>query len=650
MWLDWERSGDAQISPDGELVVYERRRIDKYKDAWQTELWIIDKAGEAHQFLAAGHSPRWSPDGARIAYIANDADDRPQVFIRSLERIGLSTQVTRINYAPTLLRWSPDGRTIAFRARVPQQAGSDWPLDIGRVPNGAGWEDPPVVATTLNFHLNECAAVEGYGHLFVVPAESGTARQLTSGAWHTSAILGGLLLSYPFSWTPDGAWLVFDGTGPDGNDNELENKSLIHKVNVATRELQTLTTTRGQWFSPAVSPDGKSVAFYGKQYTQSTYGANEVRVVGMNGSDERIVTDDLPSGVFHFAFAKRNDVVYLNLDARGHRNLYRLSLDGQLRPVTEGRHRLTVSQVTPSGQFAGRVSEPHKDWDVAIGNVRTGETARLTALNEDVLSDVLLAPIEEIWAGSSEDTRVQGWLLSPPDFDASRRYPLLLYIHGGPHAMYGVDFQFVMQAMAAKGYFVLYSNPRGSTGYGWRFANAVDNQYPGRRDLDDLNAIINLVARRDSIDPSRLYVAGCSGGGVLTTWMVAHSNRFAAAASLCTVSNWISFSGTADSVSGAYNFFHKPWWEDTDRWLRHSPLMRAPDVRTPTIFVTGENDRVTPVSQAQEFYSALKMIGTPTKLVIMKGEGHGTTSKPSNMLRTIAVLHQWFDEWHAPTE
>ena len=263
-------------------------------------------------------------------------------------------------------------------------------------------------------------------------------------------------------------------------------------------------------------------------------------------------------------------------------------------------------------------------------------------MNDDVLTGVALGEVEEIWYKSVEDYDIQGWIIKPPDFDPSKRYPLILAIHGGPHGMYNVGFNFGWQNHAANGYVVLYTNPRGSSGYGSAFGNAIKNAYPGK-DFDDLMAGVDLVVGRGYIDEQNMFVYGCSGGGVLTSWVVGHTNRFAAASANCPVTNWLSFVGTTDGASWYRNFEHFPW-DDPSEHLRRSPLMYVGNVTTPTMLMTGEGDLRTPMPQTEEYYQALRVLKVPTAMVRFKNEWHGTSSRPSNFLRTHIYLREWFEK------
>ena len=261
---------------------------------------------------------------------------------------------------------------------------------------------------------------------------------------------------------------------------------------------------------------------------------------------------------------------------------------------------------------AGTLTDSHNPGDVVTFALDApNDMARLTRVNDDVLEGVTLGEVEEVWYKSVEDFDIQGWIIKPPDFDPSRKYPMILAIHGGPHGMYNVGFNFAWQNHAANGYVVLYTNPRGSSGYGSAFGNSIKNAYPGK-DFDDLMAGVDLVIEQGYIDEDNLFVYGCSGGGVLTSWVVGHTNRFAAASANCPVTNWLSFVGTTDGASWYRNFEKFPW-DDPSEHLRRSPLMYVGNVTTPTMLMTGEGDLRTPMPQTEEYYQALRVLKGPNR-------------------------------------
>jgi len=310
-----------------------------------------------------------------------------------------------------------------------------------------------------------------------------------------------------------------------------------------------------------------------------------------------------------------------------------------------------VTSVGKNGLAVGTRTTPIKPNDVVTFTLpKTGTAStftQVTAVNDDVLTGKELAQTEEIWYTSKDGLKIQGWIVKPPGFTPSKKYPLILEIHGGPQSMYNVGFNFGRQDHAANGYVILYTNPRGSTGYGEKFTNEIKNAYPGK-DFDDLMAGVDTVLGRGYVDPKNLFVYGCSGGGVLTSWTVGHTDRFAAAAALCPVIDWISFVGETDGA-GWYENYEKPFWEDPSEYLRRSPIMYVGNVKTPTLLMTGVLDLRTPIPQIEEFYRALKMHGTPTMMIRMNNEYHGTSSTPSNFLRTQLYLRAWFDKYGTKT-
>ncbi|MCK5575186.1 MAG: S9 family peptidase, partial [Sphingomonadales bacterium] len=475
-------------------------------------------------------------------------------------------------------------------------------------------------------------------------ADGGTPRQITRGKWNVGAHYFNMPTSTALVWTKDGKNIVFDGLTSEA-EILYRQASNINKVNVKTGEITRITKEDGFWYGPKLSTDGRVMAFSGYEVSKLTSPGENIFMSNMDGSNFRKITDGLANAPALKGWSRDGTGLYFQMGADGTQNLYFATLKGRVVPVTKGQHMLNISSISASGDVVGTRTSPKQPLDAFYLNLRNPKAIRqLTHVNDDVLEGIELGDVEEIWYTSSDNTRVQGWIVKPPQFDASKKYPLILKIHGGPHAMYDVRFRYDMQENAAKGYVTLYTNPRGSTGYGADFANAIDNAYPGRADFDDLMTGVDDVLSRGYIDQQRMYVTGCSGGGVLTSWVVSHTDRFKAAAALCPVINWISFAGTADIIGWAYNRFDGYFWDDPTKWLEHSPLMHVNKVKTPTLLMTGLKDLRTPIDQAEEFYTALKMLGVPTKLVGVHGEYHGTSSIPSNFIRTQLILRKWFEE------
>jgi dipeptidyl aminopeptidase/acylaminoacyl peptidase len=641
-YLDFETVGDAKISPDGSRIIYTRRFVNRQQDRWETALWIVNADGSENRFLTKGGSPIWSPDGTRIAYIAEGEPKGSQIFVRWMNAEGATSQVSRVEQNPGDIGWSPDGKWIAFSMFTPKP--NVWQIDMPSAPQGAQWTPAPRYVSNLHYRADRRGFLEaGYVHLFMVPADGGTAKQLTKGDWNAGFVFDGQPGSVGWSWTPDGKSIVFDGLMDSTSDKNYRDSD-INIVDVATGIMRKLTTQRGSWSSPRVSPDGQWIAFDGFAYTPQTYKTSELFVMRLDGGGMKKISGNLDRDVAELTWARDNSGVYFSVGDRGTSNAHFASTAGAVRQLTNGQHMLQLGSISRTGVVAGILTSPQSPPDLVKWSLQSPQTiTRLTNVNEDVLMGKKLASVEEVWYTSTSGTRVQGWVVKPPGFDASKKYPLIMEIHGGPHGMYNVGFSYMYQNFAANGYVVLYTNPRGSTGYGTDFGNAINKRYPGV-DYDDLMAGVDTVVGRGYVDQTRMYVGGCSGGGVLSSWVIGHTNRFAGAAVRCPVMNWISFAGNADIPYFGHAWFDKPYWEDPTEWLKQSPLMYVGNVTTPTVIMTGELDLRTPMAQSEEYYSALKMRGVPTALLRFQNEFHGTSSRPSNFMRTQLYMMSWYQK------
>jgi len=632
LYLEWEQVADPQVSPDGSQIVFTRRWVDKINDRWESSLWIMNADGSKLRKLTDGSSPRWSPDGTRLAFLHQGEPRGTQLFVRWMDAEGATTQITRVEKAPSGIVWSPDGNSIAFSMLVPKE--ERWAIRLPARPEGAKWTADPRIVTKLDYRQDRQGFTDdGYRHVFLVPATGGTPRQLTEGDFNHGDP----------EWTPDGTRILFSGLRTEDAEYAWR-ESDIYAVNVASGEVRQLTTRKGPDNNPVISPDGKLVAYTGYDFTDDSYIANRLYLMNADGSSPREIAAGLDRSPSSITWAADNGGVYFTAEDQGAANLYFAGLSGPARKVTDGKHMLSLSSMTARGLAVGTLASAHQPGDVVTFDVRRPQLTRLTDVNADVLAGKTLGEVEEIWYPSVGNYRIQGWVIKPPNFDRSKKYPLILTIHGGPHSMYNGAFNFGWQEHAANGYVVLYTNPRGSTGYGSAFGNAIKNAYPDK-DFDDLMAGVDTVIRRGYIDERNLFVYGCSGGGVLTAWIVGHTNRFTAASSNCPVINWLSFVGTTDGPSWYKNFAKLPW-EDPSEHLRRSPLMYVGNVTTPTMLMTGELDLRTPIPQTEEFYEALKVRKVPTAMIRFKEEYHGTTSRPSNFLRTQLYLRSWFERWN----
>ena len=638
LFLDWEYAMNPQISPDGTQILYTRRWTDKINDKYENEVWIVNADGTRNRFLLKGSSPVWSPDGRRIAYVAPGQPQGSQIFVKWMDEGGAGTQITRLERTPGNLAWSPDGRRIAFNMLVP--ARNALRVTPPSRPEGAKWVEPPRVIDRLNYRSDASGyRPEGFTHIFVVSAdEGGTPRQLTDGDYNHNAP----------EWMTDSQTLVFSAVRkPDAE--YLRFGTEVYALNTRSGQIRPLTDRDGTDTNPAVSPNGRFIAYTGFDSNNDTYNIQKLYIMDADGQNKRILTENFDRTPTALMWAEDNSGIYFSTEDQGMNNLHFVArTGGAVRQITKGNHQFLPSSMSKNGLVAGILSDAKEPGDVFVVNLRQPAAPRkLTGVNDDLLEGRRLGDVEEIWYDSVGGMRVQGWVVKPPDFNPSRKYPLILYIHGGPHAMYGIGFNFEFQNHAAEDYVVLYTNPRGSSGYGKQFGNAINNNYPGQ-DYDDLMRGVDEVLKRGYIDEKNLFVTGGSGGGVLTAWIVGHTDRFAAAVSMKPVVNWYSFVGTTDGADWYYNFKNLPW-EDPSEHLRRSPLTYVGRVKTPTMVLTGDLDLRTPLEQTEQYYRALKLRKVPTAMVRLNDEYHGFNNiglrHPSNRLYQIQYLRAWFERY-----
>jgi dipeptidyl aminopeptidase/acylaminoacyl peptidase len=646
-YFDFERVSNAQISPDGARIVYTRQQANKIEDRWDSSLWIMNADGSQHRFLSKGSDPRWSSDGKRILYIADGEPRGPQIFVRWIDADGPATQVTHATDKVADARWSPDGKSIAFSMFVP--AKDTWNISMPPAPEGAKWTGVPRVVETLHYRQDRIGFLEdGHTHLFVVSADGGAPRQITTGQWTAGSgeLRGAVLLD----WTPDSKAIVFEAERSTAADLEYDTSELL-VADVASGAIRELVSKPGSWSRPAVSPDGKTVAFTGYQESKRTHTVSDLYVIPLTGGEMRKISGDYDRDPLNLRWSPDSASIYFDADDHGSRNILLVAVaGGGVKPVTTGTHVLTMDSASSDLMAVGTRSDPENPPDVVRYNLRRpGEIAKLTSVNAGLLSGKHLAKTEEINFTSRGNAKVQGWVVKPPEFDATKKYPLILEIHGGPFSMYNVAFNYMFQNFAANDFVVLYLNPRGSTGYGTAFSGGIDHNYPGP-DYDDLMAGVDATVAEGFIDTTHMYVSGCSGGGVLSSWVIGHTDRFAAAAVRCPVIDWLSMTGNTDVPLFTYSFFQKPFWEDPSDWLAHSSVMTVGKVTTPTLLMTGVLDRRTPMPQTEEYYAALKVRGVPVKLLQFEGEYHGTASKPSNFIRTQLYMMSWFKSYARTAE
>lgn len=641
--FDLEVATDPQVSPDGRTLAYVRKSNDIMTDKARSTIWLVDVASGQQRPLVAGSgsylSPRWSPDGTRLAYVAAE-NGPPQLYVRWMAS-GESARITGLPDSPDSIAWSPDGRRIAYAMFVPDEG-----MKLGSAPprpEGAKWADPLQFIDAVTYRFDGAGYFKpGYTQLFWVPADGGTPAQLTFGA--TNA--GG-----PIAWTGDSRSILFSADLSKNWERE-PNESEIYRVSIAGGAPVALTSRKGPDQSPAVSPDGRMIAYVGFDDDGRAYKDTKLSIMNVDGSGKRVVTQGFDRAVNNPVWAADGRSIYVQYAEHGSNRVARVFLDGAVRDV--------ASNLTGSGldrPYSGGEFSVSKNGVVAVTSgdilhpsniaVSSGTTPRrLTHLNQQLETKVL-GQAQKLAVTSSFDHRpIDAWMITPPDFDPGKKYPLILEIHGGPWAAYGPSFSSDDQLYAAAGYVVVYANPRGSTSYGQEFASLIEQNYPSH-DYDDLMSAVDAAIATGHVDPGNLFVTGGSGGGVLTAWIVGKTNRFRAAATQKPVIDLASFALTTDFAAGFSPYWRKERpWEDPQGYWKFSPLSLVGNVKTPTLVVVGSEDYRTPVSEAEQYYTALQMRGIPTALVKVPGASHGgLAGRPSQAAAKASAILAWFERF-----
>jgi len=643
-----EYATNPVVTPDGKHVVYERRSMDIMTDSMRRNLWTIALDGSAHLPILSDSknhfNPVFSPDGAKMAYLSSK-EGKVQVYLKDLAS-NSTTRVTDVAMRPSGMSFSPDGKYLAFAMFTPTKAKPLFNLDFK--PKGAKWAETPQYIDQTNFQRDGMGMKRpGNMQIYVVPTIGGTPRQITSGEHDHAGTI---------AWSDNGQQIIISANTSDEADFDMLNSDLF-SIDVKTSKVTRLTDMSGPERSPHLSPSGNKIAFVGNEDNGKSNQLSHLYVMNSDGTGIENLTSELDRSVGAIKWADNGKGVYFSYDDMGKKSVAYVSLSGKIstktsdlggtslgRPYTSGDY-----DVTPKGSVVYTASMGDRPADLAIVTSK-GKVKQLTDLNGDVFDHKTVNKPELVELKSSVDNRdLQAWLVTPPNFDPKKKYPLILEIHGGPHTAYGPSYSTEIQLMAAAGYVVLYGNPRGSTSQGEEFANLIDKNYPSQ-DYDDLMDMVDAAIAKGYVDESNLFVTGGSGGGTLTSWIIGKTDRFKASVVAKPVINWTSMIGTSD----IYAYMSKYWftdlpWNDYEQYWNRSPLSLVGNVTTPTMVLTGELDVRTPMSESEQYYGALRLQSVDSALVRIQGAYHGIAAKPSNLARKVGYILAWFDKYKDDT-
>ena len=641
-----------RISPDGQWVVYVVERVDRKAEKKYTNLWLAPtRGGRPKPFTTGDHRdfmPRWSPDGRTIAFLSNRDDEKqPQIYLIDLDG-GEARKLTDFRGEVGEMVWSPDGTRLLLQFRK---------------------KDPEIVEMEKDPKKRERGLVErhitrlfykldGYGflpkdrwHLYLVDARTGKMTQLTDGPYDETDP----------TFSPDGKWIVFASNRSKDPDREPDAVDLW-RIPAAGGEMERIPTPYGPKHSPAVSPDGRFIAYYGRIGEGEWWRNQSLWVVPWEGGEARNLTQDHD---LHAAVDIINDVIgawatprplwspdggwlYFPVALHGRVQLRRIRPDGsEMETLIDEPAAVGFFDLDRDGRrlayFFGTLTDPGQ---VYVLDLTRGRSRRLTNLNA-WLRRVDLGTVEETWFTGKDGYRLQGWILKPPGFDPARKYPSIMEIHGGPQTQYGFVFMHEFYYLAAQGFVVYFSNPRGGRGYGEEHTRAIWGQW-GTYDYEDLMAWADYMEKQPYIDPARMGVTGGSYGGYMTLWIIGHTKRFRAAVAQRVVSNFISMWGTSD-----LNWvFQRPLeagppWEDLQKYWERSPIAYLGHAETPTLIIHSEQDHRTPVEQGEQAFVALKYKGVPTEFVRFPDEPHGLsrTGRTDRRIARLRHILRWFQKY-----
>ena len=638
-------ANDIQLSPNGQHIVYRRMGYDIMNDRSTGSLWIMQANGGNHQKLTLfdgnESSPRWSPSGDRIAF-TRKGKNGSEIYIYWVAT-GKMARLTQLPQSPSSLSWSRDGKQLAFSQFVP--APPPVIASIPKAPKGAKWAPKPRITDRLNHESDGRGYIPtGYSHLFVLPADGGAVRQVTSGNFqHRGSI----------SWSHDNQNLYFSANRTPNWEYDFRN-SEIYRVNLNTLKITPLTQRDGPDYSPVVSPDGKQIAYIGHDDKRQAYQNRMLYLMNIDGSEKRPISQTLDASVSGLQWEANGNGIYFNYDHHGNGKIGYIDKKGTWYKVADNRGGTTLGRPYGSGMFSlsnnGKIAytytRPSHPADIALIDKKGKNWTRLTALNQALFDQKKPGKVEELWYTSSIDGRkLQGWIVYPPDYSPDKKYPFMVENHGGPILNYGDRFSIEMQLYSAAGYIVFYPNPRGSTSYGEAFANLLVNNYPGEDYSDVMDGVDACIAKGIAHE-DQLFVTGGSAGGIMSAWMIGKNNRFEAAVVVKPVMNWISKLLVADNYYGYANSrYTGQVWEKPMNYWKFSPISLVGNVETPTMVMVGMNDLRTPPSEAKQLYHALKLRKIPTVLVEIPEASHGIANRPSNLMTKIAHTIAWFDRY-----
>jgi dipeptidyl aminopeptidase/acylaminoacyl peptidase len=674
---------DPQISPDGARIAFIRVDVNEKSDSYDTSIWIVATDGKDQPRRLTGgtrdNSPRWSPDGRRLAFVrAPEKDGKvqpPQIHVMSMLG-GEARAVTEIPRGAGNPEWSPDGKTIAFSSNAKPEdlkkaeADKDKKAETDKDKQKEGTPPRESDVRVITRAVYRANGVPDWGfvdpdrpaQIWTVPVPDAAPASLPQPQQVTSGEFG----AGNHKWSADGSHIYFI------SDRRTESYYLsfdsdLYAVSARGGEPQRIASIDGGLGPYSIAPDGKRIAFFGTLHgnPERSYSQTDLFVIdepggtprnltaaydfdagGSVGGDQRAPRGGQPAEPI---WDREGRSIFMRSGIQGNADLVRVDIaNGRVMdpPMKKNHDIVSYTADDAASKFALVISTNTSIGDLFVAD-GSGAPRKLTGFNDELFNGLTMNEPEEIWYSSFDGRKIQGWILKPPSFDASKKYPLIVEIHGGPHAAYGNTFTHEFQWMAAKGFVVLYTNPRGSSNYGQDFGNIIQFAYPGD-DYKDIMAGVDEVLKKGYVDESRMGVTGGSGGGLLTNWTVTQTNRFKAAVSQRDISDWANFWYTADFTLFRATWFRKPPFQDPADFAKRSPITYVEKIQTPLMFILGDEDwRTPPSAGGEDLFRALKFLKRETVMVRFPDENHelSRSGKPWHRIERLRHIVGWFDRF-----
>lgn len=638
------------FSSKGDKVVYVVTGICKEKNDYYSNLFVLDmQTKQSYQWTYGkyrNHSPQWSNDGEKLAFVSNRSGEN-QIYLMNCNG-GEAKQLTSVNNGATNPNFSPDGKKLAFSVSLKKDEEIINTKEKDQKKEKKELE--PIEVEKMKYKSDAGGLFNGkYRHIAIMDLETEEIKVVTKGEHHF-----GLL-----NWSPDGKWLAI--TANISEDEDFTFNQDIYLYNIETEQLINITNGRGIFHQCSWSHDGQHVALVGHEREYENATLNKIWIYDLQNEklnclskDWDIAVGDYVVGDFQQGvvtpapiWTNTNDGLYFIVSNEGSTNIYFTDLEGQIKQVTNERGHIFGLTMAKDERAVAAISYPTKPSDLYEIDLANGDVSRLTAINDSFLENILLSQPEPIEFPGAKDWTVHGWIMKPVDYRAGEKYPMILEVHGGPHAMYANTYFHEFQLLAAQGYVVLYTNPRGSHGYGQQFVNAVRGDYGGN-DYQDLMAAVDYALNTfDFIDENRLGVTGGSYGGFMTNWIVGHTNRFKAAVTQRSISNWISFYGVSDIGYYFNEWQHQLDLTDVEGLWKISPLAYVDNIETPLLILHSEKDYRCPIEQAEQLFIALKHRKKVTKFIRFPEENHelSRSGKPHLRIHRLNYIVAWFNQY-----